>query len=58
MEAAGYRLLNDGDVVDSQHVQIFSKRERQETYTLFLCSVPGWPVDRTYLTQADHLRLQ
>jgi len=28
MEAAGYRLLNDYDVVDSQHFQIFAKAER------------------------------
>jgi BMFP domain-containing protein YqiC len=28
MEAAGYRLLNDYDVVDRQHFQIFAKAER------------------------------
>jgi arsenite methyltransferase len=28
MEAAGYRLLNDYDVVDSQHFQIFAMAER------------------------------
>jgi arsenite methyltransferase len=28
MEAAGYQLLNDDDVVDSQHFQIFTKAER------------------------------
>ncbi|TKB60428.1 MAG: hypothetical protein E8D48_13580 [Nitrospira sp.] len=28
MEAAGYQLLNDYDVVDSQHFQIFAKAER------------------------------
>ncbi len=28
MEAAGYRLLNDYDVVDSQHFQIFAKAEQ------------------------------
>jgi predicted methyltransferase len=27
MEAAGYQLLNDDDVVDSQHFQIFAKAE-------------------------------
>jgi len=27
MEAASYRLLNDYDVVDSQHFQIFAKAE-------------------------------
>ncbi|MGZ8384533.1 MAG: class I SAM-dependent methyltransferase [Nitrospira sp.] len=28
MEAAGYRLVNDYDIVDSQHFQIFAKAER------------------------------
>jgi arsenite methyltransferase len=28
MEAAGYRLVNDYDVVESQHFQIFAKAER------------------------------
>ena len=34
MEAAGYRLLNDYDVVDSQHFQIFAKAERWRSHLL------------------------
>lgn len=30
MEAAGYRLLNDDDVVDSQHIQIVTKEDHSE----------------------------
>jgi hypothetical protein len=30
MEAAGYRLLNDYDLIDHQHFQIFAKADHPE----------------------------